>query len=373
MRERLPRFALDARALNVSEVTGTERYIVNLVRELLLIEKRPEMCLYFLDSAPSDFTAGFPGTRVRMSKGPAWLQLRVPLWLLQDKVRVAHFPYGILPRVCPCPTIITMYDLSWELSPESYPEEIVAALRRFTRASSARADHILCISEATRQDLTRLYRVPVNRTSCVHLGVEDRFHPAENATTRVRELFGLSNPYVLFVGTIQPRKNLPRLIRSFTEIKRSEGLPHELAIAGTSGWKTEETFEAIAASGIAGSIRILGHVKDEDLPLLYSGADCVAFPSLEEGFGLPVLEAMACGTPVVTSNVRALVEVAGEAAVSVPATEPVQLAEALKQVLLDKTLRERLREAGLVRARQFTWQKTAEKTLEVYRKVAAEQ
>jgi glycosyltransferase involved in cell wall biosynthesis len=189
----------------------------------------------------------------------------------------------------------------------------------------------------------------------------------EAARRAVAERFGLRGPFVLAVGVLQPRKNLPRLIRAFGRVAREA--PHALALVGKPGWAHEELKRAVAASGLGSRVKFTGYVPDADLPVLYNAAELFVYPSLYEGFGLPPLEAMACGTPVVTANVTSLPEVVGDAALAVDPTDELALADAIGRALTDEALRERLRTAGLAHAALFSWERTAALTLQVYHRV----
>jgi glycosyltransferase involved in cell wall biosynthesis len=277
-----------------------------------------------------------------------------------------HAPGYVAPRRLPCPLVLTIYDLVALSHPELARRSNVFHYRWRLPRSARAAARIIVPTECVAREVVERLGVPRDRLRVVPLGVDSQMRsPSLDARVRVRARHHLSRPFVLFVGNIEPKKDLPTLLRAFALLKR-QGLPHELAIAGKRGWKCRDVFRLPAELGIEGDVRFLGYVEEEDLPGLYGASELFVLPSLAEGFGLPPLEAMACGAPVVTSDAEALVETTGDAAEHVPARDPEALAEAMRRVLSDPALRERMRAAGLERAAQFTWERTASATREVY-------
>jgi len=281
-----------------------------------------------------------------------------------------HAPGYVAPRRLPCPLVLTIYDLVALTHPELAKRSNVLHYRwRLPRSARAAARIIVPLECVARQVVERL-GVERERVRVVPLGVDARLRPPSlDARARVRARHHLARPYILFVGNIEPKKSLPTLLRAFASLKR-DGQPHELVIAGKRGWKCREVLALPTELGIEADVRFLGYVDEADLAGLYGGAEMFAFPSLVEGFGLPPLEAMACGTPVVTSDAEALLETTGDAAEHVPALDADALAEAMRRVLGDAALRDRLRAAGLAHAAQFTWPRAVEATRAVYHDAA---
>lgn len=277
-----------------------------------------------------------------------------------------HAPGYVAPSRLPCPLVLSIYDLVALTHPELAKRSNALHYRwRLPRSAKAAARVIVPLECVARQVVERL-GVERERIRVVPLGVDARLRPPSlDARAKVRATHRLARPYILFVGNVEPKKNLPTLLRAFAALKR-EGLPHELVIAGKRGWKCRDVFALPAELRIEADVRFLGYVAEDDLAGLYGGAELFAFPSLVEGFGLPPLEAMACGTPVVASDAEALIESTGDAAEHVPALDAEALAGAMRRILADAALRERLRAAGLARAAQFTWQRTAAATRAVY-------
>jgi glycosyltransferase involved in cell wall biosynthesis len=287
-----------------------------------------------------------------------------------DAGDVFHAPDHLLPRLKRPASVITLHDVTFVLFPHAHTllNRTYQALmvQRFLRHSDA----VIAVSETTRSDALRLYGLSAEKVFVVPEGVSAAFRPASAAErVRVAQRYGLRQPFILFVGTIEPRKNLDTLLTAYARMV-TRHTPAQLVIAGGLGWRYHGLLERIERFGLGDRIVLPGRIADSDLPALYSAARVVALPSLYEGFGLPALEAMACGTPVVTSNVSALPEIVGEAGLMVPPLDSGLLAGRLGQVIEDDALAARLSQAGVARAAQFTWRRAAEQTADVYRYAA---
>ena len=354
--------------------TGVSRYIDELARHLAHDPGQDELIAYVSRSfEPS----GWDHVRLRRAWFPVekppvrigWEAAVLPFATLRDRLAVYHGTVNTLPAGIRAATAVTVHDLAFL----HYPEQITAKryqyLKRMIRYSVGRADVVLVPSEATRADVVESFRFDPDRVVVTPLGVDPRFSPAAgSAIEAVRELYALQRPYILSVGTLEPRKNLPMLVRAFAALRNQ--FPHDLVLAGPEGWLMDEIERTIAESGIADRVRRIGFVEDRALVALYSGSDLVAIPSLYEGFGLPVLEAMASGAPVLTSKVSSLPEVAGEAALLVDPANLDSVTDGLRQLLASDSLRARLRLAGPAQAAQFTWERTAALTRAAYQGIA---
>lgn len=290
----------------------------------------------------------------------------LPSLARHDRLDVLHGPVNIAPLLTPCATVVTVHDLAYLRLPDRLPTGRRRYFATLTRASVWRASRVLAVSESTKWDIVELLGVPPERIAVTPLAADTSFRPV---TGEALEVFlaehGIVRPFVLSVGTLEPRKNLPTLLRAFARIAGE--VPHDLVLAGPEGWMTDEIHDTRRRLNLGDRLRFTGYVEAEVLPAWYSAADLFVYPSLYEGFGLPPLEAMACGTPVITSDVSSLPEVVGDAALTVPPTDETALAAAMHRVLGHPALRADLRSRGLERARRFSWERTAALTLAAYR------
>jgi glycosyltransferase involved in cell wall biosynthesis len=298
-----------------------------------------------------------------------WNHLRLPIHLSRRPVDLLHGPFYTLPALCPAPAVVTIHDITFELHPEWYTRKARLAFTGFAAASARKARHVLTVSEHSRKDIITTYGLPPDRVTAVPLAPDPQFAPVEDrgVIAEVRRRYDLGEEYLLHVGSITPRRNIDRLLEAFAGVRRRA--PHlTLVLAGRVEPPSPPVEVAIRRKGLTDVVRVTGYVRPEDLPALYAGAAAVVYPSLYEGFGLPVLEAMACGVPVLTSNNSCLPEVAGDAALLVDPLDTGAIAEGIWSILSDMALRNRLTRAGLARAAEFTWERTARETLAVYRR-----
>jgi len=352
--------------------TGVSRYIESLLASLLPVGQGDELVAY-VDRAVEDL-----GPHIRIQPAPisvrkpavriGWELVGLPLRARRDALDIFHGTVNVVPPLMGCPAVVTIHDLAFLRFPEQVTDKRYHYLNYIVGKSARGAAAVIVPSMATGEDVAELLQVPPDRIAVVPLGVSPRFQPAANdEIDRMRQKHGLFKPYVLAVGTIEPRKNLPRLIQAMARIQHD--VEEDLVLAGPSGWLTEEVELTISRAQLGDRIKRPGYIDDVDLVPLYSAASVVAMPSLYEGFGLPVLEAMATGAPVVTSCVSSLPEVAGDAAVLIDPTSVESIADGLKCVILDSELRAGLRDAAIRRASLFTWERTARETFAVYRSV----
>ena len=308
-------------------------------------------------------------TAVRPGRRAAWEQTLLPLLAARQRLDVIHGPVNVVPLLAPCPLVVTIHDLAYLRRPELVPARRRRYFGWLARLSARRARRVLAVSASTKRDVVELLGVPPERVVVTPLAADERFRPLPPAElARFRAEQDLTRPFVLYVGTVEPRKNLPALLRAFDRI--APELPHDLIIAGPDGWLTEGFYATLQGLRHRERVRRQPFVPAEELAGWYGAADCFAFPSLYEGFGLPVLEAMACGTPVVTADVSSLPEVAGDAALTVPPDDEAALAEAIRRVLTEPELAAGMRHRGPARAAAFSWARTAELTVAAYRDAA---
>ena len=372
------RIGFDATAA-VSQGGGIGRYTRELLRALALADSENTYQLFYASRTRPHPLPPLP-PRFHVTRLPfhdiwlarLWQRARAPLpadWIT-GPIDLFHSPDFTLPPVGRgTRTLLTVHDLSFVRDPASAAPGLRGYLDVVVPRSVARADHILADSAATRADLVELYRTPPDKISVLYCGIHESFQPVTEAAALdgVRRKYGLgAGPFILAVSTIQPRKNYVRLIQAFSRLKLRDV---RLVIAGGKGWLFEEIFAEVERLGLQERVAFPGFVADEDLPALYSAASVLAYPSLYEGFGLPMLEAMACGTPVVASTAACLPEVAGDAAWLVPPTEVEALAAALEEALTDEAARADMIRRGRARAAQFNWASSAQQLLELYRKL----
>lgn len=262
--------------------------------------------------------------------------------------------------------VITVYDITPRLFPETFTSLTVLRYRLLFAKSLKTADKIITISDSTKRDLIEHYNIPSEKIVTIYLGVDRRFKPLDqHAVTGYKQTHALNYPFILYVGTLEPRKNIPTLIRAFAKLKK-QGLDHKLVIAGGKGWKYHSIFKLIEVLHLQKEVIFPGYIPAEDLPYLYNAADLFVYPSLYEGFGLPPLEAMACGTPVITSSTSSLPEVVSNAGILVEPSDVNLLAESMRKVLANEVLHASLKAKGLSRAKIFNWENCARETWNVY-------
>ncbi len=302
--------------------------------------------------------------------GRLWSAWSFPCALRKDKVDVAHVQYNIPPNM-PCPTVTTIHDISFKRYPEFFKPKDRMLLDRSVRFAKENAAHIIAVSQFTKQEIVALYGANADRVSAIYEGVDDQFctMPQPEALDIISERHHLQVPYILTVGVIQPRKNYPRLLEGFAQLKASRQCPHKLVIVGKYGWKESSLESRVKDLGLGDEVVLTGFVPYEDLPALYNAADVFVYPSVYEGFGLPPLEAMACGTPVITGNQASLPEVVGDAGLMVDPFDADAFAHAMERLIFDRLLRAEMFALGLNQATKFSWDDTAEQTHAVYRGV----
>ncbi|HVU11289.1 MAG TPA: glycosyltransferase family 1 protein [Phototrophicaceae bacterium] len=290
-------------------------------------------------------------------------QIPLPAEFFTGAVDLYHATDFVLPPTR-ARSLLTVHDLSFVRVPEAASPALKAYLDAVVPRSVRRADHVLADSQATKDDLIALYNTPAEKITVLLSGVDARFHRVDDPNVRAKYKIP-ARPYIFSVGTVQPRKNYSRLIQALA-VLRSRGHDLDLVIAGGRGWLEDPIYASIRDAQMNDYVHFIGFADDADLPALYSAAQVTAIPSLYEGFGIPVLESMACGTPVVTSNVSSLPEVAGDAALTITPTDLDALIDALERLITDETLRSVLITKGLTRAREFTWDRSALQLRQIY-------
>lgn len=348
---------------------GIGRYTRSLIYALSALDTQDQFTLFvprdakYLDDVPS-FPPNYRFVHAPLTERSLvrlWQRARIPLpvELVTGAHEVFYSPDFVLPPTRARKKILTIHDLSFKRMPETAIPNLKWYLEAAVPRSIQRADLIFADSDATRNDLIELYHTPPDRVQTLYSGCDPMFRRVldEQEFARVRTAYNLEKPFILHVGTIEPRKNLVRLIQAFSRLPQRNDI--ELVIAGGRGWMYDEIYAAPEKFGVTQSVRFLGFTPDANLPALYSLATLVAYPSLYEGFGLPVLEAMACGAAVVTANNSSIPEVAGNAALMIDAQDMQALTNALAQVLDDTELRRSMQEKSIHQAKKFSWQASA--------------
>ena len=303
-----------------------------------------------------------------------WYRWRVPLYAnyFTGPADIYHgLDFGLPPLRGRVHKVVTVYDLSFLEHEETAVPSLAAYLKKVVPESVAAADVVAAISHATKQTLIEHYKLPPEKITVIPCGVAPHFQRITDPALleETRRKFDLERPLILSVGTLEPRKNHLGLIKAFHEVQKRKGSSAMLALAGGKGWLYEETQRIVTELKLENKVRFLGRVSDLELITLYSLADVFAFPSFFEGFGIPPLEAMACGTPVITSNISSLPEIAGDAAILVDPHDTNAIANAITRIVEDEQLQEELRQKGYLQAQRYTWSKTASKMLSVYQKL----
>jgi len=364
-------FAVDAHAIG-RHLTGNEVYVRSLLNGFAYLDRESDFCAYLsMDDAEAWVPARFAVRRIAANPFVR-LGCDFALKLRWDRPDLLHVQYTA-PLACPVPVVVSVHDVSFLEYPGYFPFYRAAQLRLTVRRTIHTAVRILTVSEFSRGAIAKAYDLDPDRIAVVHNAAADCFHQVrrESALAQARRRFDLAAPFVLSVGDLQPRKNHMGLIEAFARLVRAcPHLTHQLVFAGKETWFGGRVHDAAKRSGIADRIRFLGFVSDDDLLQLYNACELFCFPSFYEGFGLPVLEAMACGAPVCCSNTSAVPEVADGAALLFNPCNNDEITRAMLDLILLPELRLRMRRLGVQRAAKFSWQTAAQKTLELYYSVA---
>ncbi len=360
---------IDASRATVANRTGTEGYSLHVINGVVAQGREHRFRLYFRDDPPPGLFPEQENVEIRIIRQPRlWSHVGLRSDVLREPPDVLFVPAHVIPwpGVGSVPCVVTSHDLGYLHYPEKHPFLERIYLDWSTRHSVRIARRVIAVSRATAHDLAALNGVPEGKIRIIYSGVDKLMQPVDNPEqiAKLCGRLGISGPYILHVGRLQARKNLPRLVEAFAQIRgTTRGLT--LVLAGRKAGEHRGLLRQISQLGLAGQVILPGFVPEEDLPALYSGAAVCAFPSLYEGFGFPVLEAMACGTPVVCSSTSSLPELVGDAALMIPPTNTGALAEAIHRLLVDNDLRRTLIRRGLERVKRFSWEASARATLDV--------
>jgi glycosyltransferase involved in cell wall biosynthesis len=366
------RVGIDARLVYYRQA-GISQYTLRLLEEFAAIAEGDEFVVFQSRRDPSKLV-----DRPNFHKHPLWTpphhrleQLLLPLELAAVDLDVLHSPDFIPPFRRNSRSVITIHDLNFLLYPHFLTPQSARYYGQIDQAVR-NCDHIIAVSESTKRDIIRLTGAPEDKITVVYEAAHPIYRPLrdEQLLRQVKERLGIDNDFILFVSTIEPRKNVRTLLMAYKQLLDNYHAEVGLVLAGEKGWLFDEVFALVQELGLQERVRFPGRVSSEDLLGLYNAAQLLVHPAFYEGFGLPPLEAMACGTPVVVSNTSALPEVVGDAALLVDPTDEDSMAVAIWRLLSDKILRQQMIDKGLMRARRFSWKKAALETLDIYHRLA---
>lgn len=365
------RFSVDAHAIG-RNLTGNEVYVRNLLKGFDALDRESDFIVYLSEPGAAHAVPERFDTR-EVSRNPfVRLGWDLSKRLRDDRPDLVHVQYTA-PVNCPVPIVVSVHDVSFLEHPEYFRPARVMQLKLTVRRTVQRAARILTPSDFSARQIQRAYGIDPGRITVVPNAVSSLFRPMQREAARdqIKQRFGVSAPYILMVGDLQPRKNQVGLIAAFEQLIRERpDLPHHLVLTGQNSWFAERIHEAARKSAVTSRIHFTGFVRDEELLALYGGCELFVFPSFYEGFGLPIIEAMACGRAVACSNRSATVEVADGAAITFDPASTGAMVRAMRDLLLDNELRGRMERLGIQRAHGFQWKDAAAKTLEVYYEVA---
>lgn len=371
---------IDGNEANVQKRVGISEYAYQLLEQFASFEfakhKNINFVVYLKDK-PKNLPPESKNWHYRVLKpGKLWTQWRLPLDLYVHKPHpdvffsMTHYA----PRFSPVPTVVAVMDVAYMRFPELFNANDLYQLRNWTNYSVKNAKKVLTISNSSRDDIIKAYRTPVEKVVTIYPGIKNMLslEPRVFSMNQLKTKYHIADNFILFVGTLQPRKNIVRLIEAFSKVKKQESETKDLnlVIIGRRGWQYEEILAAPEKYGVADEVKILENVSDDELDVFYQHALCYVLPSLYEGFGLPVVEAMQRGCPVITSNVSSLPEAGGDAALYVDPENVDDIAEKIMQLVTDKKLRHELIEKGKKQIQKFSWEKAAKETLDVLQEVA---
>ncbi|MEK7570706.1 MAG: glycosyltransferase family 1 protein [Patescibacteria group bacterium] len=367
---------IDANEANVAKKVGISEYAYQLLLQFYRLQPAGITFHIYLKELPrEELPTERKGWKYRvLTPKKLWTQWRLPLDLY------THFPRPDVffsmthyaPRLSPVPTVVAIMDVAYHHFPEAFAKKDLYQLQNWTKYSVEKARRVFAISQSTKNDIIKTYAIPEEKVIVTHLGIKRTVSltPHVYGMNELKAKYGISDNFVLFVGTLQPRKNIARLIEAFAKVPKKDDL--QLVIVGKKGWLYEDILAAPQKYGVEKEVKFLHFVPDDELNILYAHARCYVLPSLYEGFGLPVLEAMSHNCPVITSNVSSMPEAGGDAALYVDPKDVDDIAKKIEKLVTDNALRKTLIEKGREQIKKFSWEKTARQTLFVLEEVAGQ-
>ena len=375
------KIGIDARTiLNPAEeeAPGIGHYASQLIRHLFEIDKKNQYVLFFDRRVNDRDISQYKKAKVEIKYFPfhqykkflpgIYSEMLITASLKKEKLDVFHSPKHSIPSTYRNKNLITVHDLATFKHPKLFSRKRISQSKKALSATLKRCQKIIAVSESTKNDLNEIFKIPKRKIEVVYNGLDRIFFspPREEEMRKVLNKYKVKGKYILFLGTLEPRRNIPRLLEAYASLKRKESLDYQLVLAGKEGWLASEFKQMVSDFDLRKEVIFTGYVPPKELNSLIRKAEIFVSPSIYEGFGMPVIEAMACGVPVITSNVSSLPEIAGEAALFVSPYDIGGLAGTIRRLLRDKKLQVELKEKGQKQARQFSWPKCAQETLKVY-------
>lgn len=372
---------VDARILTKEKKVGLGNYCLNLLKYLARIDfdNKYTLCVdkpieeSFIENERFNVKVLNLGWLGRWHPW-LWQLTSWPMELLFHPPDILFSPIGAFCWYRPCKFVVMIHDVSFQISKDFFTTKIRAIWKISPNSASHSARHadmIIVPSQSTKTDVVRFYGVNPEKITVIYEGYDEEVYKPQDNPAPIEEVkreYNIPGKYILYVGTLEPRKNIPRLVEAFHSLKK-EGVEHKLVVAGKLGWLYKDIFTTVTRLNLENEVIFTGYIPQKELPILMGGAEVFAYPSLYEGFGLPPLEAMACGTPVIVSSTSSLPEVVGDAGILVDPYNTGEIAQAMYQVISDEGLRQQIRQRGLNRAKMFSWEKTAQQTLKVFESV----
>jgi glycosyltransferase involved in cell wall biosynthesis len=372
------RIGIDTSALPPHPV-GAGNYIIQLVRALAALETEHRFTI-FAQQRGRELIGELEGQvdwvivpNLRPAVRLVWEQARLPALVKRSAVDLLHSLHYTRPAILPCASVVTFHDMTFFLFPELHTPVKRIFFPLAIRQSARLANALVTISDNTRRDAIRILGIPPERIFSTPLGISEDFHPIDDPARleEGRQLYQLPSEFILYVGLIEPRKNVPLLLKAYARLVE-QGNPPPLVLVGRKGWMYDQVFQLVEQLKLNERVQFKGYIPVDGLPIVYNLAQLFVYPSTYEGFGFPPLEAMACGTPVITTAISAMLDNVGDAGLLIPPQDETALTQAIETLLSDQALRDHLALAGRQRAAEFTWKRTAEETLKVYQHVGAQ-
>jgi len=367
------------------QMTGVGKYAQSLVKSLAEYDKKNHYWIFIKGNQCKNFNPNKENFHIiylsnilhNIPIRILWEQLVLPLYLYREKIDILHSIHYTTSLLAPCKCVITFHDMTFYLFPDKHTHVKRAFYRSFIPLSIKKANRLIAVSENTKSDIQKIFNISLPKIDVIYETINSIYHILKDIDTisQIKKKYKIQGKFILYVGTLEPRKNIPRLIQAYHRLIIENKIKHQLVIAGKKGWSYQEifnTFKSLSCN-IKKNVIFTGYVPEEELPLLYNAANLFVYPSLYEGFGIPPLEAMACGVPVIVSNVSSLPEVVGNAGILVDPYNIEELCQAIYKIIAKEDLREILKKEGFQRVREFSRKKLAKKMLEIYEKILKEE